>query len=164
MIDANVILFYPDTTDIQNAEVTVHGKSVVVECQYLDGSEARGCYIELTFPNGTHYQLVNASRNATANISLALPAHCYNIQVYYWEADGTIGNVSIPVSDGTWNVSCLLKTPPSSASGMHSPHFPLLQLFTGGLLCMFVFYVPVPLSSALLDLLLHCISAIYCSV
>ena len=111
---------------------------VIVECRYVEGSKAQGCFIELTFPNGTQYLLINASKAETAReIPTSLPAHCYDVQVYDWESDGRMGDLAIPASSAVWNDFCLAEsTPPSSASGIHHIHLPLIPLLSGWLVCL----------------------------
>ncbi len=101
----------------------------------MNGSIAQGCFIELSFPNGTLYALANASRNEGQKVILTmLPAYCYNISVYDWEEDGSMGDLPIPVSQAVWNDSCSTPTaPPSSASGMHFNKLLLAQLLSGWL-------------------------------
>ncbi len=88
----------------------------------MKGSVAQGCFIELSFPDGTVYELANTSRNEGEKlISTMLPAHCYNISVYDWEEDGSMGDLPIPVSQAVWNESCsTLAITPSPAAGKHS--------------------------------------------
>ncbi len=121
MFQVFIVFDRADTTDIQDPQVVVHSKSVTVECRYVDGSVAQGCFVELSFPHGTLYALASASRNEGEKlISTMPPAHCYNISVYDWEEDGSMGDLPIPVSQAVWNDSCSTPSaPPSSASGMH---------------------------------------------
>ncbi len=87
----------------------------------MKGSVAQGCFVELSFPNGTLYALANASRNEGEKvISTTLPAHCYNISVFDWEEDGSMGDLPIPVSQAVWNESCSTPsiTPPLE-TGIH---------------------------------------------
>ncbi len=83
------------------------------------GSEARGCFIAVSYPNGTHYKVANSTRReAEIELSTQLPAHCYDVHVYDWEEDGTMGELAIPVSAAVWNDSCSIHTPPpTSESG-----------------------------------------------
>ncbi len=58
-------------------------------------------------------------REAEIELSTTLPAHCYDVYVYDWEEDGTMGELAIPVSTAVWNDSCSVHTPPpTSESGM----------------------------------------------
>ncbi len=114
-----------DTTDVQDPQVLVQEKLVVIFCQYLRGSRAKGCIIELSdSSNETQYELVYTSRDENkTEISTQLPAYCYDVYVYDWEEDGTMGERAVPVSTAVWNESCLTHiTLPSSESGMQCIH------------------------------------------
>ncbi len=59
-------------------------------------------------------------RVAEIELLTPLPAHCYDVYVYDWEVDATMGELAIPVSTAAWNDSCLTHTPPPS--GMQLIH------------------------------------------
>ncbi len=68
-----------------------------------------------------------------------LPAHCYDVYVYDWEEDGTMGELAIPVSTAVWNDSCSTHTPPpTAASGMQLIPCAVIQT-----LCGCIIYVTV---------------------
>ncbi len=94
-----------------------------VQCTFVAGSEAKGCFVELKY-NNTVYVVLNMSRDSgssSVNISGAvpMPAHCYDIVVYDWEQDGTMGNLSIPVSEAVFNNSCRKPSHDQPPTGMH---------------------------------------------
>ncbi len=62
-------------------------------------------------------------REAEIELLTPLPVHCYDVYVYDWEEDGTMGELAIPVSIAVWNDSCLTHiTLPSSESGNQCIH------------------------------------------
>jgi len=90
------------TTDVQQVTVSRgDNQSVEVECLFLQGSEALGCYVELTRDNEQtireRISMLNDSFVARGEITLDLALSCYEVFVYDWEADNTTGTVPIPV-------------------------------------------------------------------
>jgi len=76
-------------------------QSVEVECLFLQGSEALGCYVDLTQDNEQtimeRISRLNNSFVARGEIALDLALSCYEVYIYDWEADNTTGTVPIPV-------------------------------------------------------------------
>ena len=104
-----------DTTDVQLAEVQFDiNRTVIVTCHFAEGSQALGCHVLLSFFNGS--ESLNISRHNESFVQQEVvsdfPVYCNQseISVYDWEADGTIGELPIPVetsfSDGVSNQSC----------------------------------------------------------
>jgi len=90
------------TTDVQQVTVSRgDNQSVEVECLFLQGSEALGCYVELTQDNEQmirdRISRLNNSFVARGEIALDLALSCYKVYIYDWEADSTTGTVPIPV-------------------------------------------------------------------
>lgn len=97
----------------------MNGTVAFVECHYIEGSHSQGCYIELAYPNGTEYDWISVPRNeGRRKVLTLLPVHCFNICVYDWEADSTIGHLPIPLNVAVWNESCS-GLPPTSGSGQY---------------------------------------------
>ena len=96
------ILQHTVTTDVQQATVSMgDNQSVEVECLFLLGSEALGCYVELTQDNKQmirdRISRPNNSFIARGEIALGLALSCYEVYIYDWEVDNTTGTVPIPV-------------------------------------------------------------------
>ena len=96
----------PDTTDVQLAEVqSENNQTVVVTCHFAEGSQALGCHVQLDFSKD--FQTLNISRedkSLTSCVVLKVNTTCYSSDcslsqayVYDWEADGTVGTLSVPV-------------------------------------------------------------------
>jgi len=90
------------TTDVQQVTVSRgDNQSVEVECLFLQGSEALGCFVELTRGNEQtireRISMLNDSFVARGEITLDLALSCYEVYVYDWEADNTTGTVPISV-------------------------------------------------------------------
>jgi len=82
------------TTDVQQVTVSRgDNKRVEVECLFLQGSKALGCFVELTQDNEQmiieRISRLNYSFVARGEITLDLALTCYEVYVYDWEADNT---------------------------------------------------------------------------
>ena len=120
-------LISADTTDVQYAQVEYDSETVVVTCNFAEGSQALGCHVQLNFSNNP--QVLNISREdesliAQQDIKTQLPPHCYQLRfyVYDWEADGTVGTLLIPVEmmfDNRASEAC------ETATGTSTPAAPI---------------------------------------
>ena len=96
-----------DTTDVQLAEIQFdNNQTVIVTCHFAEGSQALGCHVQLNFSK--NFQTWNISRedeSLTTCTVLQMNMSCYpsgyilsQAYVYDWEADGTVGTLSVPVA------------------------------------------------------------------
>ena len=95
-----------DTTDVQSAKVLYdNNQTVAVTCHFAEGSQALGCHMQLNFSND--FQTWNISRedkSLTSCVVVQVNTTCYpsdcnlsQAYVYDWEADNTVGTLSVPV-------------------------------------------------------------------
>ncbi len=111
------MFLFADTTDVQNPTAVAGLNGVLLECNFVTGSKAQGCYVELTLTSNTSQsEWVPVSREPGATttqmeITTSLPAHCYSINVYDWEEDGSMGGLPIYVSSAGRIGSCEDSTP-----------------------------------------------------
>ena len=93
------------TTDVQNASVFRSDSdedSVIITCQFAEGSQALGCHVELRIQSSLNVlfsqDIPIQSLEATSGIiTLAFPLSCYDICAFDWESDGTRGELCVPV-------------------------------------------------------------------
>ena len=126
------------TTDVQQVTVSRgDNQSVEVECLFLQGSEALGCFVELTQDNEQmiieRISRLNYSFVARGEITLDLALSCYEVYVYDWEADNTTGTVPIPVEIAYVNSTsvehCRTTVRPPSTNLPPSTELPMPGMF-----------------------------------
>lgn len=92
-------LLFVDTTDVQSARATIMPGSVLLRCNFLLGSQCRGCYVNLIF--GSNMTSLGIERV----IGQGFVEHHYNfsskqdlgeILVFDWEVDGSVGDLAVP--------------------------------------------------------------------
>ena len=70
---------------------------IVVTCSFAQGSQAQGCQVQLNSP--MENITLNISRlNPCSILELSYPPTLYDICALDWEADGTIGELCVPVT------------------------------------------------------------------
>ena len=120
-------------------------QSVEVECLFLQGSEALGCYVELMRDNKQMImERISRPKDsfvARGEITLDLALSCYEIYIYDWEADNTAGTVPIPVGISYVNRTSVehcrtTVSPPSTELSM--PELPTPGVFRQAELCVCV--------------------------
>ena len=81
--------YYIGTFDVQSVDITEDDTSTCFQCVYVDGTSARGCFIEyisdVTSYNG-NLNVSGTERTCKHDINLSN----YTIKVYDEESDGTI--------------------------------------------------------------------------
>ena len=81
--------YYIGTFDVQSVDITEDDTSTCFQCVYVDGTSARGCFIEyisvVTRYNG-NLNVIRPERTCKHDINLSN----YTIKVYDEESDGTI--------------------------------------------------------------------------
>ena len=92
---------------MQDALISMKDDDIVVSCYFAGGSQARGCQIQLNSP--MENITLNISRNDACGIVIK-PSYSlvlYEVCALDWEADGTIGELCIPVTvDLSQSTSC----------------------------------------------------------
>lgn len=89
------------TTDVQAPSATVSSHSVTVQCNFIPGSQCRGCYAILILNDSTRsYYIERTSGSSSTEEEIVTIEDLMNliILVFDWEEDGSIGNVSINVN------------------------------------------------------------------
>ena len=88
---------------MQTPSAAVSYHSVTVQCNFISGSQCRGCYVILILNNSTYsYFIERASGSSSAEEEIVSIEDFVNplsliILVFDWEEDGSIGNISINV-------------------------------------------------------------------
>ena len=99
-----IFILHLDTTDVQaiRATATEVTNQIKINCDFIPGSEAEGCMVELKATEGLDNTTVNLTRNynsseAVGFFNLPFPLSCYE-QVYAFdiEVDGSIGIMPLP--------------------------------------------------------------------
>ena len=97
-------------------------------CHFAEGSQALGCHVQLNFSND--FQTWNISRedkSLTSCVILEVNTACYpsdcnlsQAYIYDWEADGTVGTLSVSVetvfSEGALYVCTTAPDTPTSGN------------------------------------------------
>ncbi|CAI8008067.1 hypothetical protein GBAR_LOCUS5592 [Geodia barretti] len=102
------------TTDVSDVVVSLDCPTLNITCHLLPGSLAKGCFISLIpppeqKPEESSEQMVlnktiprlNSSLEARATLVLSPQSCCYQLKVYDWEAEGSVGLISIPLTTGS---------------------------------------------------------------
>ena len=74
-------------------------------CHFAEGSQALGCHVQINFSNDFHtWNISREDESLTTCVVLQVNTTCYpsdcNLSqgyIYDWEADGTVGTLSVPV-------------------------------------------------------------------
>ena len=105
------MIFLLVTTDVSHVTLSLDCPTLNISCHLLPGSLARGCVISFsclcpgtqggdkglhTVFNETIHRL-NSSVEASATLFLTQQSCCHKLEVYDWEADGSIGHTPIPL-------------------------------------------------------------------
>ena len=97
------------TTDVSHVAVYFDCPILNISCHLLPGSPARGCFISLIpqpeersensdmVLNRTIHRS-NYSLEARATLVLNPQSCCYQLRVYDWEAEGSVGLISVPLT------------------------------------------------------------------
>ena len=96
-VSQNLLTQFTDTTDVQNVTVSEResGNSVTISCNFMTGSEARGCVV-LLVGEVTNTTVV-LKREGVATAELPHPLGCYSdVIVFDIEADGSNGSFPVP--------------------------------------------------------------------
>lgn len=91
-----------DTTDVQMSLATVGSDSVLIRCNFLTGSQSRGCHVKLEFYSNITISFniarVNGSDYAEDYYyDTCINRYFVNILVVDWERNGSIGSLPVPV-------------------------------------------------------------------
>ena len=97
------------TTDVQNVNIfcqAVTSRTYLIQCSYVEGSDARGCAYSISAA-GVESVTGTIARNNTEGVIVELAnISCYNVLVYDWERDGTIGTLPVPIDSTSAIVPC----------------------------------------------------------
>ena len=96
-------------------------------CHFAEGSQALGCHVQLNFC--TDFQTWNISREEESPTSCVVvqvnttcyPSDCNSSQayVYDWEADNTVGTLSVPVEMVISEASKACRAAPGTPNSGH---------------------------------------------
>ena len=114
--ECNYLLILIDTTDVQyaNGSFSDLEKVLSVSCHFAEGSDARGCQVALMLMSKHSAQPVKPlsfnvprkedDRMTTGFTELPLPIMCYDIKVFDWESDYSVGTIAVPFAwTGTYS-------------------------------------------------------------
>lgn len=89
------------TTDVQRSVVVLTPISVMVQCTFIPGSQSKGCHVKLIGRDHsirTHnIKRVDGLLSVQEFLIGEGDETPETIQVFDWESDGSIGNLSVPV-------------------------------------------------------------------
>ena len=101
----NVLVFvFAVTTDVHTPIATVTAHSVSIQCSFILGSQSSGCFVVITSNNSTYSRYVARTPGSdVAEEKIMISEDPLNwmdlfVLVFDWEEDGSIGNLSLPVS------------------------------------------------------------------
>ena len=123
-----LILMYTDTTDVQMiTAVTQEDKRFMLQCNFMDDSNAQGCMVVFVSSFGREKR--NLTRNGTQaveTVNVTYPLSCYTqLHGFDIESDGSVGTLAIPgiIARNSSSIApCVpeeLKPNPSKLSWMH---------------------------------------------
>ena len=87
------------TTDIQSSAAFLTPDSVLLRCNFIAGSQSRGCHVKLVYLNSIEeYNIQRSNSVAQENFVIDANETVQDIFVFDWEKNGNIGSIPISVS------------------------------------------------------------------
>lgn len=105
---------------MQTSRATVRSDLVVISCNFLSGSQSRGCHVKLQFRNNSILALNIERADGSDSVEKEIIIggnEILDVFVFDWERDGTIGNLSVRV-DICFS-DCVTSTGPGLGKGQN---------------------------------------------
>ena len=102
-----VNIHYTGTFDLQSMNISTQPNGEVeIICNFLEGSNAKGCHLKVTKLNGntTRYDVIREGQHALKIIG-PYEVGNYIISGYDWESDGNFDSTQVAVS-GYFKIDC----------------------------------------------------------
>lgn len=143
------------TTDVSHVTASLDCPKLTITCHLLPGSLAQGCYVSLlpySLGSLEHQEPIiemiprnNTSLEARAVLTLSQQTCCYQLLVYDWEANSSVGHIPVPLQTSSieLELSCDLASDKTSNDSGNSNSNNVLQWS----FLKYVFSSPPPLPS-----------------